>query len=240
MTTFVGIHGSWFGGWYWNEVARLVEEQGHRAAPIDRLPSGGTDPKRMGDLRDDAQHVRRHLDALEGPLTLVGHSYSGMVVAELADHPAVQHSIYVSAFWPQAGLSALDLAGGPLPDWMSTRDDGTVELSRDMETVWRALFSELDEDRARFAYQRIAPQLMSLAALQTPSAAPERTHPVTYVVCENDQATPPPAQQAMARRADRVVRLSSSHCPMLVAPAKLAEVIVATLPSPAEPARAAQ
>jgi hypothetical protein len=55
--------------------------------------------------------------------------------------------------------------------------------------------------------------------------APDRKHPTTYIVCEQDNAIPVAAQEQMAAAADRVERLPSSHQPMASMPDKLAEVL---------------
>ena len=34
-----------------------------------------------------------------------------MVITELADHPKVRHTVYLSALWPERGQSALNLMG---------------------------------------------------------------------------------------------------------------------------------
>ena len=90
------------GGWVWDDVAERLAKAGHQAYVVDQLPSGGTDPALLGDLSDDADHVRGMLDAMDEPVVLVGHSYGGMVITELADHPKVRHSVYLTAVWPQA------------------------------------------------------------------------------------------------------------------------------------------
>jgi hypothetical protein len=80
------------------------------------------------------------LDDVDDPVVLVGHSYSGMVITELADDPRVRHSVYLAAFWPQRGQSVLDLFGdGPLPGRVALRDDGTLAISDDLETLREAL-----------------------------------------------------------------------------------------------------
>ncbi len=62
------------------------------------------------------------------------------------------------------------------------------------------------------------------------ATAPERTHPVTYVICSQDRAVPPEAQEQMAQQADDVVRLDSAHCPMFSMPGQLAAVLDAAAP----------
>ena len=60
--------------------------------------------------------MRQVLDTIDEPVVLVGHSYGGMVITELADHPKVRHTVYLTAFWPERGQSALNLIGDAPPD----------------------------------------------------------------------------------------------------------------------------
>lgn len=70
--------------------------------------------------------------------------------------------------------------------------------------------------------RRLIPQ--ALSGFATPSSAPDRTHPTTYVVCDRDNRIPVDAQEAMVAAADHVERIPSSHRPMASMPARLAEV----------------
>jgi pimeloyl-ACP methyl ester carboxylesterase len=191
---------------------------------IERLPSAGTAASGLGDLRADAEHVRARLANAEGPIVVCGHSYGGMVITEVADHPAISHSIYLAAFWPGKGQSLLDLVGeGPLPDWIVDRGDGSLAITDDFERARQALFADLDLDRAEWAHRQFVLQAASsFAAL---SSAPARSHPVTYVLCTNDEAIPPAAQEAMSAPADGIVRMQSAHCPQLSRPEELADVL---------------
>jgi pimeloyl-ACP methyl ester carboxylesterase len=227
MSTLVAVHGAWAGGYYWQDVADRVQRKGHATAVVEQLPSVGADPQKLGDLTADADHVRHVVDAVDGPVVLAGHSYGGMVITELADHPAVHHSLYVAGFWPEAGQSAVDMLGDQMPDWVQVHDDGTARLSDDPHEVIRGLGADVDEDRAMDVYRRSMPQ--SVSSIATPSAGRPHTHATTYVICEHDQAVPPAAQEAMAQRADHIVRLPTSHWAMFAAPDDLAAVFIRAL-----------
>ena len=148
-----------------------------------------------------------------------------MVLAELADHPEVRHSVYVAALRPERGQSIADMLGGVIPDWMVVRpDDGVVEVSRDADLVRRMLCADVDHDRfLRDVYPHYVGT--SMQSLADASSAPAAGHETTYVVCEQDQAVPPAAQEAMSSAADRVERLPSSHSPLLSMPQRLADVL---------------
>jgi pimeloyl-ACP methyl ester carboxylesterase len=147
MTNYVLVPGGWVGGWYWSEVADRLKTAGHRVEVIEQLPSAGTDPATLGGLAADANAVKQAVEGVGEPVVLVGHSYGGMVITELADHPAVTHSVYLAAFWPQRGQSAMDLlAGGPPPTWMSPHEDGTLRTTEDLELLRQALCGDVDPE----------------------------------------------------------------------------------------------
>jgi pimeloyl-ACP methyl ester carboxylesterase len=217
------VHGGWAGAWVWEPLFEPLRRRGIDAEAIERLPSVGDDPAALGDLDDDADHVRAAIDRIGESVVLCGHSYGGMVVTEVADHPSVIHSVYLAALWPQRGQSVFDLFGGELPDWILERDDGTVALTRDVERARRVLCADLDPARWPQLHARML--LQSEASGRTPSTAPARSHPATYVICNRDEAVPIEAQEAWAAGADHTVRLETAHMPQLSAPEKLADVL---------------
>ncbi|GJF05529.1 alpha/beta fold hydrolase [Pseudonocardia sp. D17] len=223
MTSYVLVHGGFVGGWYWDDVAGLLEKAGHQVDVVEQLPSAGRDPAALGGLAEDVAVVRRHVESAGEPVVLVGHSYAGMLLTELADHPDVAHSVYLAAAWPARGQSMVDLFGGELPSWLVAEPDGTARAVDDLELVRQTLCADVEKDRAEAELRRMVSQ--SAASVSTPSAAPDRTHPVTYIVCENDQALPPPVQEQWAAAADHVERLASSHQPMASMPDELAAVL---------------
>ena len=226
MSAFVLIHGGFCRSWVWAETVAALEADGHRAEVVD-LPSSGTVAADLGDLQADIATVRRTLDRTGTEIVLVAHSAGGMVLTEFSDHPSVQHSVYLAAFWPQRGQSLAELVGGELPGWIVTRDDGTVQITDDLEMARQALCADIDAGRfAAEVHPRFV--LSSLSMMAAPSTAPQPTHPTTYIICEQDQAIPPQAQEAMAAAANHVVRLPSSHSPFLSMPKQLASVFGGT------------
>jgi len=65
------------------------------------------------------------LEGLSSPFVLVGHSYSGVPVTEVAAaREDVTHVVYVCAFTMPAGTSMLDVLGGQPPEWWIFAEDG--------------------------------------------------------------------------------------------------------------------
>ena len=220
------IHGAFCRGWVWDDTARALRAAGHRAEALD-LPSSGNTAGSLGGLHSDVEAVTAVLDSIvDDAVVLVGHSGGGMVLTALGDHPHVRHSVYVAALWPQEGQSVGDLLGGQFPDWMTVRDDGAVQVAGEADVVRNALCHDVDRDSfLADVYPRYV--LTSLSSLGTPGTAPDPLHASSYVICEQDRALPPEAQEAMANTADHVYRLPSSHSALLSMPQQLADAIAA-------------
>jgi pimeloyl-ACP methyl ester carboxylesterase len=224
MTNFLLVPGGFVGGWYWSEVADRLRKAGHRVEVIDQLPSAGNDPGALGDLATDVEAVRQTVERIGEPVVLVAQSYGGMVITELAGHPGVAHSVYVAAFWPQRGQSAMSiLAAGPPASWAAVHDDGTLRTTPDLEVLRQAVCGDVDAQQAYPYLRRFVPQ--SIASATAPSTAPDRGHPATYIVCEQDKALSPAIQEQMAAAADHRHRLPSSHTPMMSMPDELADLL---------------
>lgn len=217
------VHGGFGGGWVWDEVAERLTEAGNRVRVVEQLPSAGTDPGSLGDLSADANCVRRVLETVEAPVVLVGHSYGGMVITELADHAKVHHSVYLTALWPQRGQSALNLMGDVLPISFIQRDDGTLQITDDFDLAWAAFCADVDREGAQTMLSRFVLQSMSSAT--APSTAPDRTHPTTYMIATEESEASVAAQEAWAANAENVVRLRAAHMAQLSRPDELAEAL---------------
>jgi pimeloyl-ACP methyl ester carboxylesterase len=225
MSYFVLVHGGWCTGWLWQPVADLLRERGHEVAAVEQLPSGGHDAAELGDLSADAAHVRQAVARAPGDVVLVGHSYGGMVVTELADHPRVRHSVYVTAFWPQPGESLMDIRSTHEREWVIYRDDGILHITDDVETARYMMAADLDQPRFAEFYQRRV--LQSAASFADPSTARPHGHPTTYLLCAQDRSIVLADQERMAATADHVHRIDSAHLAPLSRPREVADVILA-------------
>jgi pimeloyl-ACP methyl ester carboxylesterase len=114
MSTFVLVHGAWQGASTWDLVVPELQTAGHKVfTPV--LTGLGEDSHRLS----PAVNLDSHIDDVAGALkreslygiTLVGHSYGGMVITGVAERESGRLSrlIYVDAFVPDNGESALDL-----------------------------------------------------------------------------------------------------------------------------------
>jgi pimeloyl-ACP methyl ester carboxylesterase len=216
------VHGAWHGSWCWDPVRRALEADGLVTAAVDN-PSV-TAPG--SDLHADGDNLRAALDAIDGPVVLVGHSYGGAVISDAGTHPNVEHLVYLTAFPLDTGESAMEnaLVGGEdmkLPEALVFDGDMiTLEPSRVVEFF----FHDCAPAIAAAAAAQLRP--MSLAAMAAASrAAAWRDKPSTYVVCTDDRAIPVALQRSAAERAGAVAEIPTSHSPFLSRPDDLARML---------------
>src|SRR6516225_1107497 len=62
-------------------------------------------------LKGDAAAARLVIDAQDGPVVLVGHSYGGAVITEAGTDPNVAALVYIAAFAPDKDESVNTLLG---------------------------------------------------------------------------------------------------------------------------------
>ncbi|MGW3849658.1 alpha/beta fold hydrolase [Streptomyces fagopyri] len=104
--TVVLVHGAFADSSSWNGVIERLQREGYPViAPANPLrgPAG------------DAAYIHSVIKSVKGPVVLVGHSYGGSVISEAAvDAPQVKALVYIAAFAPDKGESALGDTGAPV------------------------------------------------------------------------------------------------------------------------------
>lgn len=135
MASYVLVHGAWHGGWCWARVARLLRDAGHEVFTPTLTGLGERAHLARPEI-DLAHHVQDVVAVLESEelrsVTLVGHSYGGMVVTGVAARaaPRLAHLIYLDAFVPAPGQALLGLIA---PE----RAEGMREAARTQGDGWR-------------------------------------------------------------------------------------------------------
>jgi pimeloyl-ACP methyl ester carboxylesterase len=87
----------------WNGVVRVLEKDGYPVVAV-------ANPLRS--VMSDAVYVSNILAGIKTPVVLVGHSYAGSVISEAAyKSSSVKALVYVAAFAPEAGETAVGLSG---------------------------------------------------------------------------------------------------------------------------------
>lgn len=100
--TVVLVHGAFAESSSWNGVVGRLRSNGLPVVAV-------ANPLRS--VTGDAAYLRDVVAAVGTRVLLVGHSYGGNVITEAADSAAVVGLVYVAAFAPDSGESALQLSG---------------------------------------------------------------------------------------------------------------------------------
>ena len=94
------VHGAFADGSGWEAVARILEKDGYTVS-IPQPPETS--------FADDQKYAKAAIDAMDGPVVLVGHSYGGAVITEAGNDPKVAALVYIAAFAADAGESCASI-----------------------------------------------------------------------------------------------------------------------------------
>jgi pimeloyl-ACP methyl ester carboxylesterase len=216
--TVVLVHGGFVDGSGWQEVYRLLKQDGYTVSIVQNPTLS---------LEGDVEAAKRVIDAQAEPVILVGHSYGGAVITEAGNDPNVAALVYIAAFAPDAGESVNTLIADPPPGApvapILPPQDGFLFLDRDK---FHASFAaDVADDLATFMADSQVP--WGVDALSGTITEPAwRSKPSWYLVATNDRMIPPPAQRMMAQRAgSTVTEMEGSHSIFLSHPADVVRII---------------
>ncbi len=224
--TAILVHGGWSGAWSWWKLTPLLDERGIGWHAVDLPTSRATDAT-VGPL-DDVAHVHDAIDAVGGPVVLLGNSYGGVVISGV-DHPAVVRLVYLAAQMPAADepiLGMLNECACPaFQEGVALLPDGRLTLDVDVvvnEAYRQATHADHEVIRANLAG---AMSFGTDFAIAFPKVAWEKV-PATYVVCADDRATQPEFERRWAKaRATDWEEWPSDHCPQVSDPQRVVDLL---------------
>jgi len=212
------VHGGFVDGSGWEAVYKILRKDGYTVRVVQHPTIS---------LAGDVAATRRVVNAVEGSVILVGHSYGGAVITEAGNDPKVAGLVYIAAFAPDKGESVSSLIkdpppGAPVPPILPPQD-GFLLLD---EAKFPASFAaDVDAETAAFMAESQLP--WGVEALSGSISEPAwRTKPSWYLVATDDRMIPPPAQRFMATRAgSSVVEVAGSHAIYVSQPDAVATLI---------------
>jgi pimeloyl-ACP methyl ester carboxylesterase len=216
--TVVLVHGGFVDGSGWQEVYRLLKDDGYSVSIVQNPTLS---------LEGDADATKRVVDAQDEPVILVGHSYGGAVITEAGNNPNVAALVYVAGFMPDKGESVNTLIGGfpkdaPGPPILPPQD-GFLLLDR--EKFHDSFAGDVDAELAAFMADSQVPWGVD-ALGGTITEAAWRSKPSWYLLTTEDRMIPPPAQREMSARAGSTVEeAAGSHAIYVSQPAAVADLV---------------
>jgi pimeloyl-ACP methyl ester carboxylesterase len=222
-SNIVLVHGAWSDGSVWSKVIPILMNAGHQVIAV-QMP--------LHSLNDDVATVKRAIDHIGGPVTLVGHSYGGFVITNAAyNNPNVTGLVYIAALAPDEGETGNDFFEGLPEEFSKTFFESIVSDSAGY------LYFNPDKFRESFAQDVDPTEANIWATVQKPtnqSLTAEKSGPPAwkqlstwYQVSENDRLIPPDIQRLFAERMNATtLSLNSSHASLLSHPDDIAELIL--------------
>lgn len=242
MASFVLIHGSWHGGWCFDEVKALLEESGHEVVAPD-LPGMGGDEAALraatlGGWADFAADLCRN--AAQHPVVLAGHSRGGIVVSQAAEQApdVIDALVYICAMMLPSGMSRAEF---------KTLEEPNPDFDALISPIHDGAGSIVDPERAPAVFAQISPPDKVAAAMRRlvsephgPRSTPLRltserfgSLPRTYIECTADRAIPLSSQRKLQARVPgaMVTTLDADHSPFFSRPRELADALIKAIPA---------
>jgi pimeloyl-ACP methyl ester carboxylesterase len=230
--TVVLVHGAWADSGSWDQVVARLQRQGYTVIAF---------PNPLRSLPDDSAYLAAFLNAIPGPIVLVGHSYGGAVITNAATGNAnVKALVYVDAFIPAQGETIAGLVGAP-PGSCVVGDPLQIFDLRPIPGAPPQVVDAYVKQRlfpSCFANDLPARKAAVLAATQRPASTVilgQPSGPPAWadipswaLVGTVDRVILPETQLFMAERAGaRIVKVEASHLSMISRPGAVTGLIVA-------------
>jgi pimeloyl-ACP methyl ester carboxylesterase len=219
IKNIVLVHGAFADGSGWQALYQILAEKGYNVVIVQNPNTS---------MADDVATTERELARLDGPAVLVGHSYGGAIITQAGVNDKVAALVYVAAFQPDTGESALDLimtapdlSGGAVlpPD-----ANGFIYFST--EKFHSAFCADIPAQQAAFmAASQIPVHVNSFAAKMTQAAWHHK--PTWAIVAGEDKAINPIIERRVYERSkSKTTEIAgASHVVFMSHPKEVAAVI---------------
>src|SRR6266478_4539133 len=210
------VHGAFADGSGWEAVANTLKNDGYKVS-VAQPPETS--------YADDQKYAKAAIDAMGGPVVLVGHSYGGSIITEAGNHPNVAALGYIAAFALDEGESCASIEQA-LPQ-------ASKAFKPDSNNNW---WIEQEHFAADFAADIPPEKAWFMAVSQVPISTDSFTHQVTspawktkstwYMVATQDRSINPDQERMMAKRAQaKTVEVKASHVAYMSHPKETAKLI---------------
>jgi pimeloyl-ACP methyl ester carboxylesterase len=210
------VHGAFADGSGWKAVARILEKDGYKVS-VPQEPETS--------YADDQKYTKAAIDAMGGPVILVGHSYGGSVITEAGNDPNVAALVYIAAFALDEGESCASIEQAVPQASKAFKPDSDGNWWIEQEHFVADFAADIPRDEAEF-----------MAISQVPISTEAFTHKITnpawkhkptwYMVATADRSINPDQERMMAKRANaKTVEVHASHVAYMAHPKEAARLI---------------
>jgi pimeloyl-ACP methyl ester carboxylesterase len=210
------VHGAFADGSGWKAVAEILEKDGYTVS-VAQPPETS--------YAEDQKYTRAAIDAMGGPVVLVGHSYGGSIITEAGNDPNVAALVYIAAFALDEGESCASIEQALPQASKAFKPDSNGNWWIDQEHFAADFAADIPPAESRF-----------MAISQVPISTDSFTHKVTnpawkskptwYMVATADRSINPEQERMMAKRAHATtVEVNASHVAYMSHPKETAKLI---------------
>lgn len=213
------VHGAFADGSGYKALYTALTKKGYNVTVVQNP---------LTSLEDDVAATKVVLDKQDGPVILAGHSWGGVVITEAGNHPKVVALVYIAAFQPDNGETALQWFQSAPPaaenGVLAPDEKGIVYYAK--EKYHAGFCADLSKEEADFMYA-------SQGAFHGKGFASPITHaawrdkPSYALVATEDKSIVPEIQRNMYKRSNtKITDVKGSHVIFMSQPEKVAKVII--------------
>ena len=214
------VHGAWADATSWQHVIPLLQQNGYTVTTVQNP---------LTSLTDDIATTKRVIDAQNGPVVAVGHSYGGAAITgATVGNPQVRALVYIAGWAPESGESISQLIGKYAPSPLLTAfvTDAAGFLYIDREKFHEVFAHDVSTVEAQVMAVTQKPTA-SAAFEQSVESAAWRTIPSWYLLAQEDRAINPELQRFMANRMGaKTTEIRASNVPYISHPREVADLII--------------
>jgi len=229
------IHGAWHGSWCWKYVVPLLEKLDYTVIAIDLPGRNNNDmtPFKKINLATHVAYLRTVIQSLHTPVTLVGHSFAGIVMSQLAEAvpEVIDRLCYVSAFVPNMGCSLVDEIKQSTEDSIMKAVEIHLRnneiLLKKTAPIQTLFYNDCGSADGIFALAHLQREAYR-PFIEPLNVSTERFGKLKkmYIACANDHVISLADQTRMSRQhACQMITLGADHSPFFSAPEALVAAI---------------
>ena len=213
------VHGAFADGSGYKALYMALTKKGYRVTVVQNP---------LTSLEDDVAATNEVLDKQDGPTILAGHSWGGAVITEAGNHPKVDALVYIAAFQPDNGESALQWlqTAPPAPENGVLPPDDKGIVYYDEAKYHSGFCADISKEEAEFMFA--SQGAFYAKGFVTPiTNAAWRDKPTYGLVATEDKSIAPEIQRNMYKRSNtKVAEVKGSHVIYMSQPDAVAEVII--------------
>jgi pimeloyl-ACP methyl ester carboxylesterase len=196
------VHGAFADGSGWEAVAKILEKDGYTVS-VAQPPETS--------YAEDVKYAKAAVDAMNGPVVIVGHSYGGSIITEAGNDPNVKALVYIAAFALDEGESCASIEQAVPQASKAFKPDSNGNWWIDQEHFAADFAADVPASVSHF--MAISQVPISTDSFTHKATSPAwKTKPTWYMVAGADRSINPQQERMMAKRANATtVEVNASH-----------------------------